>query len=113
MLKGLVILLSFQALGELIKAYTGMILPGPIIGMFLLFMALCLWRGVPTCLNNTSQTLIQNLALMFLPPSVGLFFLGPRFDDQWTAIIAAMTGGTVLSLIVSGLLMKFLMRKKL
>jgi holin-like protein len=111
MLKGLMILLSFQVLGEAIKAYTGIILPGPIIGMLLLFIGLCLWRGVPSFLNQSSQTLIQYLALMFLPPSVGLFFLGERFDDQWPAIISAMIIGTFLSLVFSALLMKWLMRK--
>ena len=112
MLKGLAILLAFQCLGEAIKAYTGLILPGPIIGMFLLFLSLCLWRGVPLFLNQSSQTLIQYLGLMFLPPSVGLFFLGERFDDQWPAIIAAMVLGTLLSLIFSALLMKHLIGNK-
>ncbi len=112
MIQGLAILLTFQCLGELIKAATGLILPGPIIGMFLLFIALCLWRSVPATLNQSSQRLIQYLGLMFLPPSVGLFFLGERFDNQWPAIIAAMVLGTLLSLIVSGLLMKWLVARQ-
>jgi holin-like protein len=112
MLQGLCVLLACQFAGELIKAYTGIILPGPIIGMLLLFAGLCLWRGVPKFLNQSSQTLIQHLGLMFLPPSVGIFFLGERFDNQWPAIIAAVVGGTLLSLIFSGLLMNSLLKKK-
>ena len=110
LLNGLLILLLFQCLGEAIKAYFGWILPGPVIGMLLLFVGLCLYRGVPESLSRSSQALIPMLALMFLPASAGLFFLGPQFDDQWLAIIAAIVGGSFLSLVFNGLLMKWLYR---
>jgi holin-like protein len=111
MLKGLLILLVFQCLGEIIKAYTQVFLPAPVIGMLLLFLALSLrGQSVPTPLNQTSQQLIRYLPLMFLPPAVGIFFLGPQFSDQWPAIIAAIVIGTFLSLLFNAILMKRLSR---
>lgn len=112
MLNGFLLLLVFQCLGEAIKAYTQVVLPGPIIGMLLLLAALCLYRKVPDSLGQASQQLIQHLGLMFLPPSAGLFFLAPRFNAQWPAIVTAMIIGTLLSLVFSGLLMQWLVGRK-
>lgn len=111
MLKGLLILLVFQCLGEIIKVYTQVFLPAPVIGMLLLFLALSLrGQSVPAPLMQSSQQLIRYLPLMFLPPAVGIFFLGPQFNDQWPAIIGAIVVGTFLSLLFNAALMKRLVR---
>ena len=111
--KGLLILLSFQCFGEIIKAYTGLFLPAPVIAMLLLFLALSLrGKSVPTSLGNSSQQLIRYLPLMFLPAAVGLFFLGNEFSDQWPAIIGAVVLGTFVSLLFNAMLMKWLVGKQ-
>lgn len=112
MLNGLLVLLFFQCVGEAVKLLTGVPLPGSIIGMFLLFFALCLRQEVPEGLGRASQQLIRHLGLMFVPPSAGLFFLGPQFNDQWPAIIVALVVGTLVSLAFSGWLMKRLVGDK-
>lgn len=111
MIKGLLILLLFQCLGEAIKAYTQAILPGPVIGMLLLFSTLCLYRHVPTSIGTASQSLIKLLPLLFMPAAVGLFFLDERFNQQWVAIAAAVIVGTALSLLFNAWLMKRLVEK--
>jgi holin-like protein len=113
MLRGLLILLLFQCAGEIIKAVTGLFLPAPVIGMLLLFVALSIRaRTVPAPLNEASQQLIRYLPLMFLPPAVGIFFLGPEFSDQWPAILAAIIAGTFCSLLFNAWLMKYLSGKQ-
>ncbi|MEE8057920.1 MAG: CidA/LrgA family protein [Pseudomonadales bacterium] len=71
LITGLLILLVFQCLGEAIKATFELSLPGPVLGMLLLFLGLCLYREIPNAVAKSSQTLIPLLALMFLPASVG------------------------------------------
>ena len=112
LLNGLLILLLFQCLGEALKVWLNIGLPGPVLGMLLLFCGLCLYRGIPPAVARSSQTLIPMLALMFLPASAGLFFLGPQMKDQWPAIIAAIVVGSLLSLIFNGLVMKWLSRHR-
>lgn len=111
LLKGLFILLLFQSLGEAIKAWLQLSLPGPVLGMLLLFCGLCLYQDIPESVAKCSQTLIPMLALMFLPASAGLFFLGHQFDDQWPAIIGAVIIGSLLSLTFNGLVMKKLSQR--
>ncbi len=112
LINGLLILLVCQCAGEAIKAYFGLSLPGPVLGMFILFIGLMLYRDVPEAVAKSSRTLIPLLGVMFLPAATGLFFLGSQYSDQWPAIIAAVVVGSLLSLIFNGLLMTFLARKR-
>ena len=112
LINGLLVLLVCQCAGEAIKAYFGLSLPGPVLGMFILFAGLLLLQDIPDAVAKTSRTLIPLLGLMFLPAAAGLFFLGSKYADQWPAIIAAVVIGSLLSLMFNGLLMTFLARKK-
>ncbi len=111
MLKGVIILLAFQLCGEALVALTGTPVPGPVIGMLLLWLALGLKGGPTPELSNTSQALIQNLSLFFLPAGVGLFFLPSHIQHYWPAVAAAMIGGTFLAMLFSGWMVKRLAGK--
>lgn len=108
LLNGVLVLLVFQCIGEAINAYFDLGLPGPVLGMLLLFAGLCIVGTAPESVSKASQTLIPLLAIMFMPAAAGIFFLGPEFSDQWPAIGSAIVVGTILSLIFNGLLMKWL-----
>jgi putative effector of murein hydrolase LrgA (UPF0299 family) len=111
MIRGLLILLAFQCLGELIKVATGTMLPGAVIGLMLLLAMLMLRGGPDASLERASEGLIGHLALLLMPPSVGLWFLGDRLDGQWPAIVAALFGGTLVTLLATAALLKWLMRR--
>ena len=110
MLKGLIVLLLFQLCGETVVALTDTPIPGPVIGMLLLWIALALKNGPSEDLSKTSQAMIQNLSLFFLPAGVGLFFLPPSIQQYWPAVAAAMIAGTFVAMLFSGWLIKRLAR---
>ena len=110
MMLGLCVLFVFQALGELIKLATGTILPGPVIGLMLLFLSLLVRRGVPTSVGDTGTRLIGALPLLLTPPSVGLFFLGDQLQGKGYAVALAVLIGTALTLVCSAFLMTWLIR---
>lgn len=109
---GFLILVLFQFAGEWIKTQWQLVLPGPIIGMLLLFICLIIFQGIPKPLLQAGPLLIRYLAIMFLPAAAGIFFLGDTIGNQWLAIITAIVLGTLLSLIFNGLVMKWLYRGK-
>lgn len=112
LLNGFLLLLVFQCLGEALKLLLQLSVPGPVLGMGLLFALLC-WQGtIDDSLIRASQTLIPMLALMFMPAATGLFFLGAGFADQWPAILGAVVIGTALSLLCNALLMRALTSKR-
>lgn len=111
MLKAFIILLLFQLLGESIVSLADLLIPGPVIGMLLLWMALLIKNGASSELSNLSHNLIKHLSLLFLPAGVGLFFLPPAIQQYWPAVLAAMVGGTFVSMLFSGWLLQRITNK--
>jgi len=109
MVKGLFILLLFQWLGEMLVSYSQAPVPGAVIGMLLLLLALLVRQQVSTGLQQASHSLIQYLSLLFLPAGVGLFFLDQSLQQQWPAIAGAMVLGTLISMLVSTFVVKWLL----
>jgi holin-like protein len=110
MIRGLFVLMLFQCIGELIKVATGIVLPGAVIGLLLLLIVLVIRGAVPEWLGSNGTALIGQLALLLLPPSVGLFFLGNQLQGQWPAVAGAIVLGTVLTLLFCAVLMRWLVK---
>ncbi len=78
MLPGLTTLLLFQLIGEVISYFTGGLVPGPVIGMALIFVALTLAhdnaRAEPLRISiiGAASILLANLGLLFVPAGVGV-----------------------------------------
>lgn len=104
-MRGLLLLLFFQCCGELIKIATGTVLPGAVIGLLLLFIALLARGGVPDSVSEAGNKLIARLPLLLTAPSVGLFFLGERMQGQWWAMVFAVVGGTLITFLFSAIVM--------
>ena len=71
-LKGLTWLVVLQLLGSVIHLSLLPALPGPIIGMVLLFALLLLRRGIPEPLEKTAALLLQYLPLLLIVPAAGI-----------------------------------------
>ncbi|MFT5032326.1 MAG: holin-like protein [Bacteroidia bacterium] len=107
-LSDLLILLCFHLAGEAVVAVSGLPIPGAVLGLLMLFSALLLRGGASSSLEQTGSFLIGLLPLLLIAPSAGVFFLGAGFSSQWPAFVGAIVGGTILTLLFSALLMKFL-----
>jgi putative effector of murein hydrolase LrgA (UPF0299 family) len=76
----LALILLCQLLGEVFAHLTGLPLPAPVLGMLLLFGFLALRDHVSFLpadlagdkLDQTSETLLQHMAMMFVPAGVGV-----------------------------------------
>ena len=71
MLPGIFIVLFFFALGELVGWLVNGFIPGSVIGMMLLFTALCLKWVKPERIKTDARNLCHNMALYFVPAAVG------------------------------------------
>ena len=83
MLSALTQLLIFQLIGEVFARWLALPVPGPVIGMLLLFAALVLRGGADKELQTTSQTLLQHLSLLFVPAGTGVMLHLHRVADEW------------------------------
>ncbi len=105
-------LIAFLWCGEGVASYTGAPIPGAVLGMLLLFAALRLYPGTtPVWLVDTAHRLIAMLPMFFIPAGVGIFFLPDGFSNQGPALLGAIVVGTLLSITLTGLVLKTLSAK--
>ncbi|BBO20271.1 MAG: murein hydrolase transporter LrgA [Rhodocyclaceae bacterium] len=112
MLGALTILLVFQLIGEVIAQLLALPIPGPVIGMALLFAALALRGGPSPGLRDTAQNLLQHLSLLFVPAGVGVMLHFNRIGDEWLPLAVSLVGSTVLTIAVTALVLHFLTRRE-
>lgn len=108
MLAAITLLLLFQLAGEAIVLFFALPVPGPVVGMGLLFAALALRGGPSADLRNTAQNLLQHLSLLFVPAGVGVMLHIERIADEWLPIVAALVFSTFLAIAVTALALRFL-----
>ena len=110
MLSAITLLLLFQLVGEAIAILFALPVPGPVIGMAMLFAALA-WHGGPSGeLRETAQNLLQHLSLLFVPAGVGVMLHFQRMADEWLPILVALFASTFITIAISALLLRALTR---
>ncbi len=110
MLGALTVLLVFQLIGEVIVQLAALPIPGPVIGLLLLFLTLCARGSLATPLRDTANGILQHLSLLFVPAGVGVMVHFARISGEWLPILAAVLVSTALAIAVSALVMQALMR---
>lgn len=107
LLRGLSWLVLCQLLGTALNVLLLPMLPGPIIGMLLLFAFLLLRGEVGEPLSVASSSLLKYLPLILVPPAVGVMaYAGAIAADFW-----AVAGALLLSLLLSVAFAGWLMQK--
>lgn len=96
-------LLGFWLIGEVIARGFGWAIPGSIIGMILLTLALEFKLLKLSQVEDVSDFLIRNMAFFFVPPGVGLMVNLQLIADNWFAITVATLLSTILVLVITGL----------
>ena len=110
MLSALTQLLIFQLLGEVIARGLTLPIPGPVLGMLFLFVALLIKGGPGQELQGTSQTLLQHLSLLFVPAGTGIMVHLHRVADEWLPLLLSLLVSTLATLVVTALVMKLCQR---
>ncbi|PWC39074.1 CidA/LrgA family protein [Azospirillum sp. TSO35-2] len=111
MLGTLTLLLLCQLAGELAARLLHLPVPGPVLGMLLMFAGL-LWRGhVPAAVQETSSGLLRHLSLLFVPAGVGVMTHAARLEAEALPILIALFGSTLFGVAVTAKVMAALLRR--
>ncbi|MGE4499653.1 CidA/LrgA family protein [Hydrogenovibrio thermophilus] len=109
-LYGITWLLIFQLVGESLAIVLNLPVPGPVIGMMLLFAAL-LWRGRSSeALDEVSDGLLSHLSLLFVPAGVGIMVYFHRIASEWLPIGLTLLLSTVITMVTTALTMWWVMQ---
>jgi holin-like protein len=102
------VLLLCQLAGEVLVRLSGLPLPGPVVGMVLLFLGLVIKGRVPAGLDLAVKAILSNFALLFIPASVGVMVHLKLIAEEALPIAAAVLGSTFATIVVAGRLMQAL-----
>ncbi|MEP3045797.1 MAG: CidA/LrgA family protein [Roseibium sp.] len=106
----LTLIFGCQLAGELLKVGLGLPVPGPVIGMVLLFAGLVIKQGIPDDLAKVGDAFLTNLSLLFVPAGVGVMLHITLIGQQALAITVALIGSTLATIAVTALVMRAMTR---
>jgi holin-like protein len=112
MIPALTQLLLFQLAGELLVHGFALTIPGPVLGMLLLFGWLVLRQGPSDDLRHSTQSLLQHLSLLFIPAGTGVILYFKLLEAEWLPITVALLASTFLSMVVTAAAMHLLTRHR-
>lgn len=112
LLRGLSWLVLCQLLGTALNVLLVPMLPGPIIGMLLLFGFLLLRGEVGEPLHLASSSLLKYLPLLLVPPAVGVMVYAEAIAADFWAIAGALLLSLLLSIVFAGWLMQKLIDRQ-
>ena len=106
MLSLFILLLVCQLVGEVIVAASGVPLPGPVVGMALLFIGLLVQGEIPAALERMAGGLLSNLSLLFIPAGVGVMLHAELVGAEFLPIIISLVVSTLITIVVTGWVMQ-------
>lgn len=109
---GFTLLLLYQVAGEVIARLFELDLPGPVIGLILMWPSLAIgWvRGH---VEAVAGFLLSNLSLLFIPVGVGVILHLDVLQSIWWQIAVALLVSTILGLVATVMLLRLLIKEPL
>jgi len=111
MLKNLTLILLCQLIGEIIVRVAKIPIPGPVIGMVILFCGLSFRRGIPPELEKVGGVLHRYLPLLFVPAGAGIVTNLDLLMKFWAPFAGSIIVGTIITIAVTGVVMQLLNRR--
>ncbi len=105
--EGFAILLLMQSTGTFLSNYFNLILPGNLVGLLLLFLALVLKIIKLDQVEETAGLLLDNMMALFIPLNVGLITILPRIRQEWLAVMVSLLASTVIVMVVTAKVVEF------
>ncbi|MEQ5835305.1 CidA/LrgA family protein [Marinobacter sp. NFXS9] len=100
-LNGITLLLVYQLVGEVTVRLFGLPIPGPVLGMVLLFLTLVIRKRSSESLDTAANGLLSHLSLLFVPAGVGMMVYFSRILEEWLPIALSLVLGTAITMVVT------------
>lgn len=104
----LMIIFSISLMGEMISTVFSLPIPGSIIGLLLLFLALELkWLRLRH-VSMVGNFLLANMTILFLPAAVGIMDRYDVIAPYIFPIVVIILGATVLNVVIIAFVVRFI-----
>ena len=108
MIGGLLQLLVFQGIGELLARFVVPVVPGPVLGLVALLAWLRARGRVGEGLDAVAGAFSRHLGLLFVPAAVGVVMFVPLLREHLAGLLVALVASVVATIAVSAWLLKVL-----
>ena len=104
-LQGLALLLLMQSAGEALSHFLQLPVPGPVVGMVLLLLALR-WAPVQQALAPAAGFLLTHLSLLFVPVGVGVMTHLALLGTHGLRLVVVIVLSTCIGMAVTALVLR-------
>lgn len=111
-IKELIYIMGFSYIGNAISNITKIPMPGSVIGLILFFIFLQFKILKIEKVEKTSNFLLNNLGMLFIPAGVGIMVNFKYISDIWMIILLISIVTTIFSLIFVGLFTQYLLKER-
>jgi len=119
MLRSIFVIFFFQLLGEFLKKFFEMRIPGPVIGLILLLVILIFLKkfkktaivNLKADVINTSNYILSYLSLLFVPIGVGVVMHLSYLENNLFRVLIIVFISTILTIGGTAFLMEKINRK--
>ena len=111
-IKGIAIILGFLALGEVCSSLIGRFIPASVMGMILLFAALCLKIVKADSIREVATFLTDNMTIFFIPAFVGIMNEWGVIKTSFWGWVIVLIATTLIVMASSGLIAEMTIRIK-
>ncbi|MCM2264668.1 MAG: CidA/LrgA family protein [Desulfuromonadales bacterium] len=112
MIRGFAVLLTFQLFGEMAVRGFDWPVPGNVVGMALLLIALMLGLIRLEWVTEASELVLSHMALLFVPVGVGVMLYFDLLAREWLPIVAATVLSTFVVIAMTGHVTQGLAKEK-
>ena len=119
MLRSIFVIFFFQLLGEFLKKFFEMRIPGPVIGLILLLVTLIFFKkfkktaivNLKADVINASNYILSYLSLLFVPIGVGVVMHLSYLENNLFRVLIIVFISTILTIAGTAFLMEKINRK--
>ena len=104
-LQGLALLLLMQSAGEALSHFLQLPVPGPVVGMVLLLLALR-WAPVQQAIAPAAGFLLTHLSLLFVPVGVGVMTHLALLGTHGLGLVVVIVLSTWIGMAVTALVLR-------
>ena len=109
MLLNFVAIILCQIAGNSVVNYLAIPIPGPVIGLLLLFTLLVLRGHVPEGMDRVTAPLLKHMSLLFIPAGTGVLMHLDIIKNEWLPIVAVIALTTPLTLLITAATLRYCM----
>lgn len=99
MIRALALILLCQLAGEVATRATGLPVPGPVLGMALLWGLMSVSAAIATMVKPVGEGILRHLSLLFVPAGVGVVGHIDQLGEQALALGLAIVVSTALAIV--------------